>query len=242
MTAYEALTQKYALEASLTELRFRKEELKKTIPELKFGKRQAEEEQIAASTGFQKLWNRMLGKGEERQEDADRAVRRAAAALEEAQRDLRIVEEKIASAERENADLGEKQSLMTQLTPEERTHFQHLEASLGAEAALYYLHQCRKELTAAQEYARNPMMAVGDGYQENIHKANAGKWADKCREQLLRIRANGIDITMHPYLEKPMGYIVTAMPYGDQDRMNSAQAGIRETEKLLKELLLQLAQ
>lgn len=242
MTAYERLAQKYVLEASLTELSFQREALQASIPEMKAKKREAEVARLEAQGALRRLWNRLSGKGEEEQENLERAVREAAAALEATQRDLRRAEENMASAEREFAELGEKQELMAQLTPEERNHFRHLEASLAAEKALHFLRKCSKELAEAQYYARNPMMAAGDGFRENTHKANAGALADQCRAELLRIRENGIDFDIHPYLENPMGYIVTARRYGDQDRMNSAQAGIRETEAALKELLLQLAE
>lgn len=242
MTAYEKLTQKYVLEASLTELNFRREELKAEIPQRKARKREAEAARLEAQGALRRFLNRLSGKEQDTQEELERAVRKAAADLEVTQRDLRRVEESIASAERESDQLGEKQTLMAQLTPEEKSHFYRLEASLAAEAALHYLNKCRKELEQAQYYARNPMMTVGDGYTENAHKANAGALADQCRAQLQRIRENGIDFPIHPYLENPMGYIATAMRFGDQDRMNSAQKGIRETEKALKELLLQLAE
>lgn len=242
MTAYEKLRKKYELEASLAELAFRREELREQIPELKFQKREAEEKSLAAGGSLRRFLNRLSGKGEEEQEAADRAVRGAAAALQMAERDLRIVEDKLAAIREEQENLGEKSTLLEEVTQLEREQFCRLEASLSAEAALHLLRKTRKELALAQDYARNPMMAVGDGYRENIHKANAGALADKCREKLEAIQANGIDFEIHPYLQNPMGYIVSAMRYGDQDRMNSAQKGIRDTEKALKELLLQLSE
>lgn len=241
MTAFEKLTEKYALEASLTELEFRKEELEAVIPELKYQKREADVAAVEYG-GLRRFLNRLAGKEEENREQQEMAVRRAAAALESARRDMAAVSQKLDTLRTEWEVLGRKEELFSQLSGEEQAHFQRLEASLAAEMALHYLRKCRKELAAAQELARNPMMAVGDGYRENTHKANAGALADKCREKLEKIRTCGMDFAIHPYIENPMGYIVTAMRFGDQDRMNSAQKGIRETEIALKELLLQLAE
>lgn len=242
MTAYEKLRKKYELEASLGELEFRQEELRERIPELKYQKREAEEKCRNASGGLSRLLGRISGKGEEERYALERAVKEAAAALETAEREVRAVEKKLSDLRAEQNALGEKSALREGLSGEQLQQFQHLAASLAAESALHYLRKTRKELEKAQELARNPMMTVGEGQQENIHKANAGALADKCREKLTQIRENGIDFPIHPYIQNPMGYIVTAMRFGDQDRMNSAQEGIRETEKALKELLLQLAE
>lgn len=85
------------------------------------------------------------------------------------------------------------------------------------------------------------MMTVDDGYRENTYKANAGEQADRCREKMERITACGFPVEIHPYLQSPMGYLVTAQRFGELDRLNSAQKAIQETEKQLKELILQLA-
>lgn len=242
MTAYEALEKKYQLEASLTGMQERYEELRDSLPELIFRKREAQEAALNAGGGLQRFLSRLAGKGEDDREDLDRAVRTAAAALEAAQRETSAMKERCSRIKQESADLGEKAELMNQLTEAERAHFLRLEASLCAEGALHYLRKCRKELSAAQDLARTPMMGIGDGHRENVHKANAGALADKCRKKLEEINACGFAFDIHPYIANPMGYIVTAMPYGDQDRMNSAQKGIRETEAALKELLLQLVE
>lgn len=242
MTAYEALTKKYMLEASLEELEARYEELQSYVPELKHQKREADAACLAARGGLQRFLDRLLGKGEEDPETLARAARAAAAALETAQRELAIMEEKRGKARKEQEDIGEKAALMAELTEQERAHFLRLEASICAEAALHFLRKSRKELSAAQELARNPMMAVGDGQKKNTHLANAAELAGRCREKLEKIAECGIDFKFHPYLESPMGYLVTAARYADLDRMNSAMKGIRETETSLKELLLQLAE
>lgn len=134
--------------------------------------------------------------------------------------------------------MGSKENLLASLTDPEREHILRLEASVHAEQALLLLNKCKKELEQAQYYARNPMMQMNDQFQEDTHKANAGALADQCRQQLDAIVTCGFDISIHPYLQNPMGYIVTARRYGDQDQMNKAQDGIRETEKLLKKILL----
>lgn len=242
MTAHEKLTKKYELEASLSELEFRKEELEEVIPLLKHQKREADVAALATEGLLQRILDRFSGRREEDRENAARAARAAAAALEGAQRDLAIVQGKLETIRAEREALGEKTALLEEVTEQEQAYFRRLEASLCAEAALHFLRKARKELAAAQELSRNPMMAVGDGNRENIHKANAGDYADKCREKLAIIQACGIDFEIHPYLQNPMGYLVTAMRYGDMDRMNSAQKGIRDTEAALKELLLQLAE
>jgi len=243
MTAFEALQKKYEWEASLNNMREHLEELESAIPELKARQREAQVAVAEASGGFQRFWKRLSGKEtDEEQAALDRAARAAAAELERAQRERKSLKDQIAAAEAEWEALGQKQELMDQLAPEERDHFLRLEASICAEGALHYLRECRKELEQAQYYARNPMMAVNDGYRENTHKANAGALADQCREKLERIHSCGFDFEIHPYIRNPMGYIVTAMRYGDQDQMNKAQKGIRDTEKALKELLLQLTE
>lgn len=242
MTAYETLTKLYTLEASLMNMEERCEELRSSIPELKYRKREAEVACVEGSGGFKRFLSRLSGKAEEDSEALARAARAAGAALESAQRELTVMEDKRSREKAEYDALGDKASLMAELSGQEREHFLRLEASLCAERALHLLRKARKELTAAQELARNPMMTVGDGYRENTHKANAGALADKCREKLEQIRSCGFGFEIHPYLENPMGYIVSAMRYGDLDRMNSAQNGIRETEAALKELLLQLAE
>lgn len=240
MTAYEKLQKKYELEASLMELEARQEELQSRLPELKFQKREAEEASLAAQSGLKHFWGRLLGKEEEVDSCAQKA-QAAASALAGVQRDLEIVERKLSAVRKENADLGEKTALMAELNPEGRMHFRYLEASLCAEGALHFLRKTRKELSAAQELARNPMMAIGDGQRENIHQANAAHLADQCREKLERIVECGIDFQIHAYLKNPMGYLATAARYADLDRYNSAQQGIRETEAAIKELLLQLS-
>lgn len=242
MTAYEKLRKKYELEASLGELKFRQEELRERIPELKYQKREAEEKILNASGGLHGLLNRIAGKGKEERYALERTIRERSAALETAEKDLQAVKKKLADLQAEQDALGEASGLKEALSEEQLQQFQRLEASLAAESALHYLRKTRKELEMAQDLARNPMMTINDGYRENTHKANAGALADKCREKLEIIRTNGIDLVIHPYIQNPMGYIVTAMRYGDQDRMNSAQKGIRDTEKALKELLLQLAE
>lgn len=242
MTAYEALTKKYSLEASLTQLEERYDEMKAALPELKFRKREADAACVESGGGLRRFLGRLLGKEEADPERNTRAARAAAAALETAQRELGVLEEKVGRLRKEYEDLGEKASLMAELSPEEREHFLRLEASLNAESALHFLRKARKELSAAQELARNPMMAAGDGYKKNALYANAAEQAEKCREKLEKIQKSGIGFEMHPYLETPMGYLVTAAPYGELDRLNSALEGIRETEGSLKELLLQLAE
>lgn len=242
MTAYEALEMKYQLEASLTGMQERYEELRDSLPELKFRKREAEDAALQYDGGLRRFLNHLTGKENEERESLSQAVRAATAALEAAQKETCTMEGKISRIKQELADLGEKTEFMDQLTEGERAHFLRLEASLRAEVALHYLRKCRKELEQAQYYARNPMMTPGDGYRENEHKANAGALADRCREKLEEINACGFAFDIHPYIQNPMGYIATAMRFGDQDRMNSAQKGIKETEAALKELLLQLAE
>jgi len=242
MTAYETLQKKYELEASLNNMREHLSEAKATLPELKHQKRQADDALLNAGGGLKQFWNRLSGKDDSQREDLERAVRMAASALETAQRECAALEQKIAAAQAESDALGEKQALMEALSGEEKDHFLRLEASLCAEAALHHLRKCRKELEQAQYYARNAMMTINDGYRENTHKAAAGALADKCREKLEQIRHCGFDLPIHPYIQNPMGYIVTAMRYGDQDQMNKAQKGIKDTETTLKELLLQLTE
>lgn len=242
MTAYEALQKKYELEASLNNMREHLSEVKATLPELKYRKRQAEDALLSAGGGLKQFFNRLSGKDDSQRENLERAVRMAASALETTQRECSALEHKLAAAQTEWEALGEKQVLMEALSGEEKDHFLRLEASLCAETALHHLRKCRKELEQAQYFARNPMMAVNDGYRENTHKENAGTLADQCREKLEQIHRCGFDFPIHPYIQNPMGYIVSAQRYGDQDKMNAAQKGIKETESALKELLLQLTE
>lgn len=242
MTAFEALQKKYELEASLNAMAEQLEELKTELPQLKANHREAQVAALEADSGLRRFLDRLSGKGEENRESLDRAARAAAGALERAQRELAAMEHNLASAKAEWEALGEKEALTAQLTEGEREHFLRMEASLRAEQALHFLRKCRKELEQAQYYARNPMMALDNGYQENTYKANAGALADRCREQLEHIHSCGFAFELHPYIRNPMGYIATAMRYGDQDQMNKAQQGIRETEAALKELLLQLTE
>ena len=242
MTAYETLQKKYELEASLNAMAEQLEELKAELPQLKANHREAQAAALEADSGLRRFLDRLSGKGEENRENLDRAARAAAGALERAQREKRAAEENLLRAQQEYEALGEKEALTAQLTEGEREHFLRLEASLRAEQALHFLRKCRKELEQAQYYARNPMMTINDGYRENTHKAAAGALADKCREQLEQIHHCGFAFPIHPYIQNPMGYIVTAMRYGDQDQMNKAQKGIKETETTLKELLLQLTE
>lgn len=242
MTAYEKLTKKYELEASLAELEFRKQELEALLPERKAQKRESDLAAAAEYGGLQRFLDRLRGRGEESREQRLMAARTAAGALEAAQRDLAVVSQKCDEVLRQWEALGDKETLFYELNEEDRAYFLRMEASLWAERALHYLRKCRKELAAAQELGRNPMMNANDGYQENVHKQQAGKLADQCRNSLEKIHNCGFVFPMHPYLENPMGYIASAMRHGDLDRMNSAQSGIREMETLLKELLLQLAQ
>ncbi len=242
MTAFDALQKKYELEASLNNMREHLDEVQSSLPELKYQKRLVEDAALNARGGLKQLLNRLRGKEDASSEAMERSIRTAAAALEAAQRDRAALEHNIAVAQEEWESLGEKQALMEALSQGEKDHFLRLEASLCAETALHHLRKCRKELEQAQYYARNPMMAVNDGYQENLHKANAGALAGKCREKLEQIHRCGFAFPIHPYIQNPMGYIVSAQRYGDQDKMNAAQKGIKETEAALKELLLQLTE
>lgn len=242
MTAYEALRKKYELEASLTAARERLEEAKETIPQLKAKKREADVALLEADSGLKRLFRKLAGKEEENHKYLlEQAARNAQAELDAALAEQKALEAGLASLEAEQAALGEKEALMAALSEKEKCHFLRLEASLCAEEALHHLRKCRKELEQAQYYARNPMMYPGEEMEENTHKKAAGVLADRCREKLQEIHSCGFPFDIHPYIQNPMGYIVTARRYGDQDQMNLAQKGIRETEIALKELLLQLA-
>lgn len=242
MTAYEALSKIYELEASLRELETRCEQLQADLPMLKHRKREEEVAALEAESSLRRFFDRLSGKAEEAREAQARAVRAAAAALDTAQRELAVLNEKRNALHSEYENLGDKASLMVQLSSEEQTHFLHLESGILAEATLYYLAEVRKKLHLAQELARDPMMTIDGGHQKNVHLSDAGKWADRCRENLEKIATCGIDLPIHPYIQQPMGYLVTAQRYGGLDRMNSALDGIRETESSLKELLLQLVE
>lgn len=242
MTAYEALTKKYLLEASLAEMESRCTEIRESLPELKYRVREAQAARVESGGGFRRFLDRLSGKPEEDPETLDRAARAAEAALGTAQRELAVLEEKVQSAKKEWEALGDKAALMEELNETQRQHFLRLEASICAEAALHFLRKARKELLAGQELARNPMMTVGDKDRQNSHLANAGKLVEKCTEKLDEIKACGMELAYHPYLRNPMGYLVTAQRYAVLDRMNSALTGIRETESSLKEIILQLAQ
>lgn len=242
MTAYEALTRKYTLEASLRELEDRCEGQRSRIPELKYQKREADAACLESKGGMRRFLDKVLGKEEENSENPACAARAAAAAQETARRELEGMEETLGRIRKEYDALGEKEALSAELSDEERAHFLRLEASLCAEAALRLLRKAGKELAAAQELARNPMMTPGDGRRENTHQANAGAMAERCRENLQKIRDCGYSLEIHPYLQNPMGYLVTARRFGELDQLNSAMKGIQETEAVLKQLLLQLAQ
>lgn len=241
MTAYEALTKKYELEASLTAARENLQECKEQLPQLKAQQREANVAAVEYSGSLKQLFRRFSGK-EDQQHALEQAARKAQAALDTALAEKKSLEAHIASLEAKQAALGTKNDLLAALSEEERSHFRRLEASLLAEKALHFLRKCRKELEQAQYYARNPMMYPGEQQQEDYHKAAAGTLADQCREALETICSLGFPFGIHPYIQNPMGYIVTARRYGDQDQMNRAQDGLWETEKRLKELLLQLAE
>ena len=242
MTAYEALQKLYDLDASLDNLRQQLEDLTESIPQLKANLREAQVAAMSADSGFQRFLNRLSGKGEEEKAALDRAVRTAAAEMERTQKEQSAMKTRLAALEEEQSALGSKETLMAQLDDADRAHFLRLEAGIYAESALHFLRKCQKELEQAQYYARNPMMYPGEQQQENFHKAAAGDMADQCRKVLETICSLGFPLEIHPYIQNPMGYIVTARRYGDQDQMNKAQEGIRETESTLKELLLQLAE
>ena len=243
MTAYEALTKKYELEASLQELESRCVQLEKEIPLLKHRKREAEVAAAEAQSSLRRFFDRLSGKGDAGSEALERSARAAAAALDTAQRELAVLQDKREKVCTEYEALGENATLMAQLSRQEQEHFFHVEAGILAEAAIFFLTDAEKELSAAQELARNPMMSVGDeGYRRNTHLSAAAEKIDRCRENLDRIAACGIVLPIHPYIQQPMGYLVTAQRYAVLDRMNSAQQGIRETQASLKELLLQLVE
>ena len=241
MTAYEALRKKYELEASLTAAREQLEEAKSQLPQLKAQQREANAATVEYSGSMQKWFRKLSGK-EDQQYSLEQTARKAQAALDTALREVASLEANIAALEEEQSALGEKAPLLAALSEVDKAHFYRLEASLLAEKALHFLRKCRKELEQAQYYARNPMMYPGEQQQENFHKAAAGDMADQCRKVLETICSLGFPLEIHPYIQNPMGYIVTARRYGDQDQMNNAQEGIRETESTLKELLLQLAE
>ena len=240
MTAWETLQKQQELKVSLMNIQEHMEVFADQIPQLTYQKREAQDALLNAG-GFKAFWNRITGKEDER-EALERSVRAAAAALENAQREKAGWEEKQNALQQELDSLGDPEALVAQLTSQELEQYNRMKAGLHAEKALLLLHKCRKELDQAQYLARNPMMQVGDGYRENVHKKNAGDFADGCREQLECIQGCGMDFPIHAYLQNPMGYIVTARRYGDQDQMNSAQKALRQTEAALKELLLQLAE
>lgn len=241
MNAYEALQRKYELEASLTAAREQLEEWKGQLPQLKARKREADVAVVENAGSLKQFFRRLSGKEDETY-PLEQEARKAQAELDTALQEKKSLEASIAAMEAEQAELGAKEALFGALPREEKDHFLRLEASLLAEQALHFLRKCRKELEQAQYYARNPMMQIDGAYQENTYKANAGALADKCREKLTAICACGFDFPIHPYIQNPMGYIITARRYGDQDQMNQAQAGIRQTEIALKELLLQLTE
>ena len=240
MTAWETLRKHQELEASMHNVQERLEETNAQIPQLQYEVRQAQAALLNAG-GLTQFWNRLRGKEDDR-ETLERQVRSATGALEAAQRERASLEASLESLGQELKSLGDPEALTAQLTGQEQEQYLRLKAGLHAEKALHLLHKCRKELDQAQYLARNPMMQVGDGYRENVHKKKAGDFADGCREQLECIQGCGIDFSIHAYLQNPMGYIVTARRFGDQDQMNHAQKALRQTEAALKELLLQLAE
>lgn len=240
MTAWETLRKHQELEASMHNVQERLEETNAQIPQLQYEVRQAQAALLNAG-GLTQLWNRLRGKEDDR-ETLERQARSATGALEAAQRERASLEASLESLGQELKSLGDPETLTAQLTGQEQEQYLRLKAGLHAEKALHLLHKCCKELDQAQYLARNPMMQVGDGCQENVHKRKAGDYADGCREQLECIQGCGIDFSIHAYLQNPMGYIVTARRFGDQDQMNHAQKALRQTEAALKELLLQLAE
>ena len=242
MTAYEALQKRFELEVSQIALEERLEELEERIPELLYAARDAKEKAEARSGALERLLRRLSGKEEENRELLELEARKAAAALDAARRERKQLEAQRSALCSEQEALGDRLELKKQLTEAEQDHFLRLEAGLHAEKALHYLRKCRGELSAAQDKAQNPMMQVGDGRRLNEYTANAGALADQCRAQLETICGCGFDFPIHPYIQNPMGYLVTARDFGILDQLNGAQKGIRETEAALKELLLQLAE
>lgn len=240
MTALETLRKRQELEASLMNIQEQLDTLAEKIPQLLFQQREAQEALLSFG-GFKAFWTRVTGK-EDPRESMERTLRAADAALDNARRKKAALEENQKTLQQELDSLGDPDVLAAGLGTEEQAQYLRLKAGLYAEKALLLLHKCRKELEQAQYLARNPMMQAGEGYRENVHKQKAGDFAHGCREQLENIQGCGIDFSIHAYLQNPMGYIVTARRYGDQDQMNNAQNALRQTERALKELLLQLAE
>ena len=243
MTAIQEMHRSCELEAERMEMESRQKRLSSRLPELKGARQAADGALLEYESGhFRRFLDRLAGREEERQRALSLAARGAAAALDQAERELAAAEERLEVIRAEAQALRPRDVLMAELEPGEREHFRKLEASLSAEAALDILRENKKALEEALEWAR-PDLRLDAGHAKNRLMQEAAGLAKQCREKLARIAASGILLEVHPYFDNPAGYIAcVAAEYGELDRINSALNAIRETESQLRELILQLTE
>lgn len=246
MTVIQELQRRIELETELLDLESRQKQIKKHIPELKSEKQAADSACLEyENSSLRRFFDKLSGKQEEKRENFSRAASSAAAALDGAQRELAATEEKLAAVQKEMSGMRDWNMLMEEVDPGKREHFLRVEASLCAEAALNILRENKKALEEAMRWARpdTSVDPVGAGYRKNRCLSEASELANQCHARLKRIARCSILLEEHPYFTNPSGYITgVAARYEELDRMNSALTAIRETEKQLRELILQLTE
>ena len=239
------LREKHALETDLLHWKQWQKQLNDKLPELKHASREASVARTEYENGgFQKFLHRLSGKYEETLETLRRGELNAANALSQAKREFGDLERQMTIAQEELQELNlwlEEQEEQIRQEPSLLELKKHLDAQLCARRMLPLLSQVTQELEGAADCIRNWTMQMNARYERDICLSRADAAAKECFCLLEQIRNCGILLEIHPYFTNPSGYIVgVARQFGELDRINSALAAIRETEKQAKELILQL--
>lgn len=221
----------------------RKAELEEQLPQARFSAREAD----AALTeyecgGFRPWLDKLSGKWEEKQEDLRRSASSARRTLESLTEDLARIGDALKASQVSSYEEIYHDAM--DLAPQERELICHALASVLAGELAASLKQAQEALLEAQQWARpNNRIDTAPGYTKGKLLAEAEACAAVCARLLEEIGRCGMAMQVHPYFQNPAGFIhAVATPYGELDRINSAMAAIRQTEKELDALLVQLSQ
>lgn len=242
------LYQKCQLDFRKQEWQLRKQELQDRLPEAKYVKREADVALTEYECGGLGVWlDKLCGKWEEKRETLTRNAAAAGDCLQNLQRELDLTVaalEEIMAQERKLGFSGNVAEAARQLMPEEQELVLRNAARVCVAGLLPLLNKAQNALEEALEWARpNNRIDAAPGYTKGILLAKAEKCARECADKLKEIVSCGIVIEIHAYFNNPSGYIHgVASQFAELDRINTALGAIRQTEKQISQLQLQLTE
>ena len=224
----------------------KKQELETQLPQAKAHKREADVALTEYECGGLRTWlDKRSGKFEEKMADLSRKASAANVELlnlnQEQARTQSALDELDAQEQALNLP-GDIPDLAQQLPPEERDLVLGTYARLIATELLSTLCRAKTALEEAQQWARpNNRIDTAPGYTKGKLLAQAEGCAKTCCQKIDEMAKYGVTLEVHPYFQNPTGFIhAVATPYAELDRINTAIGGIRQTEKQIQQLLLQL--